>query len=1089
MGSTVKNLSEQKRMTKRFLTFFLILGVVIAGTASAQLTPTGRINGKVVDAGGNPLPGVNVEAVSPKLIGQAVAVTDATGVYRLMALPSGPYQITYTLQGFKTLIRKGVVLELSQTMALNVTLEEATIEEEVTVVGQTPLIDVKSTVKGMVMTRETYLTLPRGRSFDSLISTIPGVQKESNTAGISVDGATGPENMFYVDGADISDFHYGGDPQNIVLELLEEVKVTASGYNAEYGGSMGGVVNVITRSGSNEFHGDILGYFENSQPYMRGKSRTFLRQDIFSPGYVYEYVNYDDLYFDGTTLLPLAGGGTAEAERDRYNRYEGIFSLGGYIIKDKLWFFGSFNPSYSQTAALRDFNDRGRTDPTLFETFKAKNTGLAGSFRLSAAPFAGLRLSASFINNFTNYRGALPDIRGTSTENYQWGMEGYDYPNMSASLTADYSVSNNLLISYRGGWHEQNTTHEQIAPPDASYYYFGTGSSSSAPAAGFFADHPDLAHNAAWASNPLNQTTLYYKRGKVSNNLDLTYYLNWAGEHALKAGVGYNYLYDNRFTGAPHPCVYIYWGQTNSQLDYRVGPTADPTSPYYGAYGYYFIRGSFTSDYGSVWDSSSNNVSVYLQDSWTIKNRLTLNLGLRAESQYMPAFTDQTDTAGFTPKPIKFDLGQSLAPRLGVVYDVFGDSSLKVFGSFGIYYDVMKLYLGQLTFGGSKRVEDIYALQDPDWTKIAANGVLDDAVSQEAGNTYAGSMYYLPPSFSTVDPDLKPTAQREISLGAEKKLGENLSLSVRLVNKHLIRTIEDVGVYNTSQNPDGTIRVYQNFWITNPGYGVSRPISEGGEFIENWTDPGPDGKFGNADDGATYTLWPCPKATREYYAVNVSLEKRFSHNWQGGANYTWSRVYGDYSGLGSSDEGGRFGPGVEQDFDRWFMGYDGSGQVLTGPLPQDRTHYFKAYGSYSFPFGLTVGAVAYGRSGFPMTTKVLFNSKYFYPEGRGDMGRLPFTFWADLYLDYSLKIAGKYRASINLQINNVTNTDTIQSKIMTYNRSTYSGNPYFVKILAGTYVESYQADIQGLGIKHAMYGEWDSRFSTWSARLGFKFSF
>ena len=171
------------------------------------------------------------------------------------------------------------------------------------------------------------------------------------------------------------------------------------------------------------------------------------------------------------------------------------------------------------------------------------------------------------------------------------------------------------------------------------------------------------------------------------------------------------------------------------------------------------------------------------------------------------------------------------------------------------------------------------------------------------------------------------------------------------------------------------------------------------------------------------------------------------------------------------------------------MGYDGHGQVLTGPLPQDRTHYFKAYGSYTFPFGLTVGAVAYGRSGLPMTTKVLFNSKYFYPNGRADMGRLPFTFWADLYLDYTLKIARKYRASINLQINNVTNTKTIQSKIMTYNRSTFSGNTYYKQILDWTFVNNYQSIIQGLGIKHQMYGQWDSRFGTWSARLGLKFSF
>jgi len=283
--------------------------------------------------------------------------------------------------------------------------------------------------------------------------------------------------------------------------------------------------------------------------------------------------------------------------------------------------------------------------------------------------------------------------------------------------------------------------------------------------------------------------------------------------------------------------------------------------------------------------------------------------------------------------------------------------------------------------------------------------------------------------------------------------------------------------------------MYQDFWVTNPGFGVSRPLSEGGYLEDTWTDPGPDNQFGTADDGATYDLWPCAKAKREYYGLNVSLEKRFSKNWQGGANWTWSRVYGNYSGLGSSDEGGRLGPGVEQDYDRWFMGYDGWGRELNGPLPQDRTHYFKTYGSYTFPFGLTVGAVAYGRTGLPMTTKLFFSSKYFYPEGRGDMGRMPFTFWADLYMDYTLKLAGKYRASINFQVNNVTNTRTPQSYIMTYNRSTFSGNSYYLKMLSGTFSDSYKTDIATLGIKHQMYGEWDSLFGTWSTRLGFKFSF
>ena len=1041
-------------MKKKLIFLFLIVCLSTAGTAFAQLTPEGRIIGKVMDDQGNPLPGVTVEATSPKLVGKASTITDLNGTYRLMALPSGNYEITFSLPGFKKLLRKNVYLQLSQTMVLNETLEQAAVEEQVTVVGQSPLIDVKSTVKGMTMTRDIFLSLPRGRSFDSLISTIPGVQNEDVSAGISVDGASGAENMFFVDGTDVTDFHLGIKGQNVVLELLDEVKVTASGYNAEYGGSMGGVINVITRSGGNEFHGDIMTFYENNHQYMQGKARDYLRQDP-NDYTIWEYANNDTLYFNGGK------------DRDRYNRYEGVFSLGGYIIKDKLWFFGSINPIYYQSAAQRDFNYREGP----FSTFKNKNTVYNGSIRLSAAPLQGLRLAASFVNNFSRYRGALPSIQGYDDSAYEWGKEGFDYPNWTTALTADYSIGNNLLISYRGGWHLQNQTNQQIVPPDRSTFNFNY---SNYPYTDdpFYIANPGLLHSSGWTDAGTFRDTQRVLQGKIGNNIDVSYYLNWLGEHALKAGIGYAYLYEDVFNSSTHPRVYMGFGRTTYALGFPVGVDADPSSPNYGAYGYYYIRGSWTQPVnGGAWKIHANNWSLYAQDSWTIKNRLTINFGLRAESQYIPSMTTDTSYENFTDKPVKFDLGQMLAPRLGAVYDVFGDSSLKVFGSFGIYYDVMKLYMAELTFGGWKRKQDYYSLTTPDWTAIAASGAFDDRASQEAGGTYAGSLDFLPPSFGRVDPDLKPTAQREFSFGAEKKLMEDLSLSVRLVNKHLLRTIEDVGVFETVLNPDGTTDLTETFYITNPGYGWSRPVSQGGKFTDEY--------------------WPCPKATREYYGLNVSLEKRFSNNWQGGINYTLSRVAGNYSGLATSDEVsggvGRIGPNVELYYDDWFIMSDANGKVLEGALPQDRTHYLKAYGAYSFPFGLTVGMIAYGRSGLPLTTKLLLNDRYIYPENRGDLGRLPFTFWADIYMDYTFRLGDKYRASVNLQINNVTNTSTIQSRITDLNLDgVYADYP---QILDGTLARDYQAMVVDAGDTNSGFNKWETRFAPWSARLGLKFSF
>jgi len=1045
-------------MKKKLLFLFLIVCVMTAGTAFAQVTPEGRITGKVIDNQGSPLPGVTVEATSPKLVGKASTVSDANGVYRIMALPSGTYDITFTLAGFNTLVRKDIYLQFSQTLALNATLEQAAISEQVTVVGQAPMIDVKSTTKGQVMTKETFLNMPRGRAFDSIVSTIPGVTNEDTTAGISVDGATGAENVFFADGADVTNFHLGVKGQNIVLELVDEVKVTASGYNAEFGGSMGGVINVITRAGGNEFHGDLIAFYENNSQLMRGGARDYLRQNL-DDYTLWEYVNNDTLYFNGGK------------DRDSYNRYEGVISIGGYIIKDKLWFFGAINPIYNQTAAQRDFNYREGP----FQTFKNKNYDYNGSLKLSAAPFAGFRVAASYINNFSRYRGVLPDIQGSSNELYEYGKEGYSYPNWTAALTADYSVGNNLLISYRGGWHQTDTTDAQVVPPNTSTHNFNYGNTSYANDP-FFIANPGLVHSSGWTDADTFRVLNKNLEEKISNNLDVSYYLNFMGEHALKAGFGYTYLHENYDQASIHPRVYLAYGRTYYGLDNPIGVDADPSSPYYGKYGYYYVRGSWTQPInGGKWNIHANNYSAFIQDSWTIKNRLTINFGLRAESQYIPSMTTDTSYANFTDKPVKFDMTDMLAPRLGVVYDVFGDSSLKVFGSFGIYYDVMKLYMAELTFGGWKRKQDYYALQNPDWTQIAASGAFDDRTSQEAGGTYAGSLDFLPPSFSRVDPNLKPTAQREISFGAEKKLNEDLSLSVRLVNKHLIRTIEDVGALAWETDPVSGVRsLTENFWIVNPGYGWSLPEAQGGKFVGD--------------------NWPTPKAKRDYYGLNIALEKRFSNNWQGGFNYTWSRITGNYSGLVSTDEVGydyagvgRVGPNVELYYDDWFIMYDALGKNLDGPLPQDRTHFFKAFGTYSFPFGLTVGVVGFGRSGFPVTTKLLMNNRWMLPENRGDMGRLPFTFWADLYLDYTFKLGDKYRASVNLQVNNVTNNQTIQSKIYTLNLDgIYADN---AQILDGTLARDYKAMVRDANDVNSAYGKWETRFGAWSARLGLKFSF
>ena len=170
---------------------FVVLAVaLLTGILSAQVSTAGRIMGTVSDEQGSPLPGVAVEAKSPKLVGSATTVTDTNGIYRLQALPPGTYTIIFSLPGFNSVIRDGIVLAIEQALVVDIGMKPAAVEAEVVVIGKAPLIDVKNQAHGSVLTKETFSALPKGRSFDSLVAMLPSVFNEKTLLdGISVDGA------------------------------------------------------------------------------------------------------------------------------------------------------------------------------------------------------------------------------------------------------------------------------------------------------------------------------------------------------------------------------------------------------------------------------------------------------------------------------------------------------------------------------------------------------------------------------------------------------------------------------------------------------------------------------------------------------------------------------------------------------------------------------------------------------------------------------------------------------------------------------------------------------------------------------------
>ena len=318
---------------KRF-TLLAISLLLCAGLLTAQQT-TAKIFGTVQLEDGSLVPGVSVEATSPKLVGKATAVTDENGVFRLLNLAPGTYKLVFTLQGFQTVVRENIQLALEQTLNLKITMKLGNIEEVVTITGQVAQIDVKSTAKGMTLTKEVFQTLPKGRNFDSLVTAIPGVSSEARCSAAPRSTAPRAWRTCTTSTAPTPPTSCDGNSgQNVSFDFVDEVQVKASGYQAEFGGSLGGVINVVTRSGGNEFHGEVLGYYSGTA--LRGQVRDDLAEARTS-------THSARMPSSIIPTMNIVG-------KDDWNSIEGGFNLGGYIFKDKLWFFGSFMPSYYKLA-------------------------------------------------------------------------------------------------------------------------------------------------------------------------------------------------------------------------------------------------------------------------------------------------------------------------------------------------------------------------------------------------------------------------------------------------------------------------------------------------------------------------------------------------------------------------------------------------------------------------------------------------------------------------------------------------------------------------------------------------------------------
>lgn len=992
-----------KKHLRTFGSFVLLAAMVLGPFGSAFTVfgqeNTGSIQGLVKDQTGAVIAGAKVTIESLALVRSLDTISDAAGSYLFPKTPVGTYTVSVSRQGFKTVKSENIVVLLGKTATVDFEMPAGQVSESVTVTaGAGEAIDLTSSKTATNITERFIDNTPKGRTFNSILSAAPGVIFDTRSGsagggatgtagnnppggvgGYSVNGASGSENAFIIDGVEVSNIRNAalGRESAVPFEFVREVQVKSGGFEAEYGGATGGVINVITKSGSDEFHGQVSVSFTNS--LMNSSPRGFYQRTPSNADVAEFYVPKEDSY---SSVFPG-------------------FSLGGPIIKQRLNFFTSYFPEFTRTQRDTAFAAGPKTTTNRI----TRHYGLA---RVDFSPTQNMQFNSSYlwtpIRSTGGLTGTDPRIAPPSTNFANLG--GYTPANaFTASFT--YTPTSKTVLSARYGYkylNDKGNTYGLPSGPWVRYLNPTSGSSYVGPDVPSAFDGPSGFTNI---SSPF--MVLFDITTRKNLYLDASQIFRIAGQqHTIKGGYSENRIANRIEDDYPNGRFDIYWG-----LDFSRGT---PGTPAYvdhqrGTYGYYRWEDGVRHKAGA----NSSNRGFYIQDQWQAHSRVTVNAGIRFEREFLPPFKKTTEDGTPIPNPIDFGWGDKIAPRVGVAVDVLGNGKWKLSGSWGLFMDTLKYELARTSFAGEFWFSHVYKLNDFDVTKLnkANPGALGPEIitfdNRSAPINDQGQL-------DGIDPDIKPMSSSEWTIASEHNLGSTSLLSFRYTNKHLRYGIEDIGILDEFGS--------EVYTIGNPGFGLTAADA-----------PPPYG--GRTASGEPLT----PKAKRDYQAFEVRYDKRFTEGWARNLNvfgsYTWSRLYGNWAGLANSDEAGRSQPNVSRAFDLTPGNFNGQGKNVFGLLATDRPHQFKLYGNYLWNTragGTTFSLSQQAFSGTPLSSTASFIVAAFY-NGRGDLGRTPFFTQTDVLVAHTYKVTERVSVKFDANILNLLNQAIVVGKTTARNRN------------------------------------------------------
>jgi len=963
--------------------------MLVCSVAGVQAQNTAQLYGRVTDASGAVMPGVTVTLSSPVLLQPMTAVTSATGTYQFPGLGVGTYTVKFELTGFKTVVKEGFRLQLAEGAQVNQALEISSVQETVTVSGETPLVDLRDTSRTSRFTQEALQSIPSARDPWVIIEQSAGIAMDRQNVGGSASGqqsnfvargAAMAQQKWNVDGVDVTDMNAtGGSPVYYDFDAFEEMQISTGGADVSMQ-SPGVGVNLVTKSGTDR---------------LRGSGRFYLTDEAFQANNV-------------TDAMRKNGVNTGNPIQ---NIIDWGFEVGGPLVKGRAWLWGS----YGRQDINVGINNFFKGDATCQAMKAAPLTYSLEDIRTCLSP------DTTILNNY-NAKFAWQIVRANQFSFFWNGAEKVRNARDASDLRPLETTWRQLGVTrtdlgsswWKTGmpktykWSDRHIFSDRFMV-EASYSHVGNNFALTFHEEDLRSVQPSFEiTTSAWARS---YQEAVYVRPTDSIDVMANYFLPGVlgGDHALK--FGFKYRNDMAYTG-------VEWGG-NAIARFRSGAASEAD----------LYRNSVT-EYGL------RNRNFYVQDTYT-REKFTLNLGIRfdhqtdfAEANTAPAspFFGKATYAGvyngvtyagatFNQLPaLEFpgkDTGiafKDWSPRIGVTYDIVGN------GRSVLKFNYSR-YVGQLgSFGVLAGVYNtvVSTLVRYPWMDANTDGFVqaNEIVLTPSPLAWTGGYNYNDPTATsttgTVDPNLRMETTDEMLVSFDKQIGSHFAVSASYIWRNYANFRWDDRLDWTSAN------------YTQVSYTPPASACPSGSRCQAVTYFQPTSQI-----PTKYIRTNQPDYSRGFNGFEVSARKRMANRWTANVSYSYndapvrydsSAAYEDPTNIDKFD-GGQYAPESTS---------SGLGNIFV-----NAKWIFRASGVYQTPlWDINVSGFYNTRSGYPFVQVVRTPTRPFsagtadvYLDVLGD-NRLPTFQTLDFRVDKSFTLWNRMKVVPAMDIFNLLNGNT-----------------------------------------------------------------